>query len=294
MSNSNLPSFFIIGAMKSATTSLHNQLAVQPNIFMSRPKEPNFFSDDPMYAQGIDWYQGLFSAAKPGDICGESSTHYTKLPDHPKTITRLSLLIHKPKFIYVMRHPVDRLVSHYVHLWSEGIVSCGINEAIDSYPELVNYSRYGMQIQPYLEAFGDEAVLPVFFDSLKSQPQQTLSRVGQFIGCSKPLTWVDELGVDNVSNKRIRQFSGYGFLVKSVLMTNLRRALIPQSFRDRIKDRLRMTQRPVIDYIQRRKLEQIFDEDLKVLSAWLGYELSCDSFKDPREASVKMSLAGEN
>jgi len=44
--NGNLPDFIIIGAMKSATSTLHEQLRLQSGIFMSTPKEPNFFSDE--------------------------------------------------------------------------------------------------------------------------------------------------------------------------------------------------------------------------------------------------------
>jgi hypothetical protein len=80
------PNFIIIGAMKCATSTLHEQLARQPGFFMSQPKEPNFFSDDSAYARGEDWYLGLFAGTRPGDICGESSTHYTKLPTYPGTV----------------------------------------------------------------------------------------------------------------------------------------------------------------------------------------------------------------
>ena len=210
-----LPHFLVIGAMKSATSTLHNQLAAQPGIFMSTPKEPNFFSDDAVYAQGLAWYHGLFSEAAETDLCGESSTHYTKLPDYPHTIARLQEAIQSPRLIYVMRDPIDRLISHYIHQWSEGIISCDINQAIDRYPELINYSCYGMQIKPYLEAFGKDAVLPVFFDALKSAPDQTLVKVGEFIGCQTPLSWVHDLGPDNVSQRRVRKFTGYDFLIES-------------------------------------------------------------------------------
>ena len=56
------PDFIVIGAMKSATTTLHEQLARQPGFAMSRLKEPNFFSDDDMYARGWGWYSSLFRA----------------------------------------------------------------------------------------------------------------------------------------------------------------------------------------------------------------------------------------
>ena len=173
---------------------------------MSTPKEPNFFSDDEIYSRGLSWYKGLFSDAKPDDICGESSTHYTKLPDYPDTIARLKSAVPQPKLIYVMRHPIDRLVSHYIHQWSEGVISCDINRAIDRYPELINYSCYGMQLQPYVQAFGTDALLLLQFDDLKQNKGQTLEKIGIFLGLKQPLRWVESQDRDNVSSQRIRRF----------------------------------------------------------------------------------------
>ena len=64
------PDFLIIGAMKSATTTLHEQLARQPGFCMSRPKEPNFFGGDDVYARGFDWYASIFRDPRPGDLLG--------------------------------------------------------------------------------------------------------------------------------------------------------------------------------------------------------------------------------
>lgn len=279
MANSTrLPNFIIIGAMKSATSTLHNQLSAQSDIFMSTPKEPNFFSDDGIYSRGLSWYTGLFSGASAKDICGESSTHYTKLPDYPDTIQRLKAAIPRPKLIYVMRHPIDRLISHYMHQWSEGVISCDINQAIDRYPELINYSCYGMQISPYLQEFGSEAVLPLFFDDLKNNKDKALNRVGEFIGCTEPLIWIDDLAKDNVSSQRIRRFYGYKFLVNSRPLTWVRRTFIPQRLRDRVKRQFTMQQRPEIAAIQRKRVTEIFDRDLKIVGDWLGVELTCDNF----------------
>src|SRR6516165_1122868 len=105
------PDFVVVGAMKSATTTLHEQLARQRGVFMSRPKEPNFFSDDLIYARGWDWYSSLFNAADDGVLRGESSTHYTKLPTFPRTVERMTHFLPRVKLIYVMRHPIDRLIS---------------------------------------------------------------------------------------------------------------------------------------------------------------------------------------
>ena len=62
------PDFMVIGAMKCATSTLHEQLARQPGLFMSTPKEPNFFSDDDVHARGMAWYEALFADAPAGSL----------------------------------------------------------------------------------------------------------------------------------------------------------------------------------------------------------------------------------
>ncbi len=108
MKHKRLPDFIVIGAMKSATTTLHEQLARQRGLFMSRSKEPSFFSDDENYARGIEWYASFFAGAGDHLLVGESSTHYTKLPTHPHTVERMVRALPRVKLIYVMWHPIDR------------------------------------------------------------------------------------------------------------------------------------------------------------------------------------------
>ena len=270
------PDFIIIGAMKSATSTLHKQLSVQPGIFMSTPKEPNFFSDDLIYKRGLDWYKGLFCEADADDICGESSTHYTKLPDYPDTVQRLKEAIPNPKLIYVMRNPIDRLISHYIHQWSEGVITCDMNNAIDRYPELVNYSCYGMQIDAYVTAFGKEAILLVSFEALKKKPQKVLEEIGQFIGYEneQALTWDFDLGPDNVSKKRVRKFFGFEVLINSSFMTFVRRKCIPKWFRTIVYQRLTMTGRPSISSTQLARIKAVFESDFHYVKGHFKVEVS--------------------
>lgn len=274
------PNFIIIGAMKSATSTLHEQLAQQSGIFMSTPKEPNYFSDDAQYALGDSWYDALFKDAKPGDLCGESSTHYTKLPDYPLTLVRMSKRLKDPKLIYVMRHPIDRLISHYIHQWTQNVFKCDINDAIDKYEELTSYSCYAKQLTPYFELYGHENILPVFTESLRINPQKELERVADYIGYDKAVLWQEELVEQNVSSQRIRIFKGYDLLIESILMTFLRRKLIPKNFRNRIKRALTMTKRPEIDQAHYEKLAALFDKDLAMLGEMLDVELNCVNYKN--------------
>ncbi len=274
-----LPDFIIIGAMKCATSTLHEQLARQPGLFMSTPKEPNFFSDDEQWGRGLDWYGSLFAAAPDNALCGESSTHYTKLPTYPDTIHRMQETFPRPtKLIYIMRDPIDRLISQYIHEWTQRVISEPIDDAIHSHPELVQYSRYALQIAPYLETFGPEAVLPVFFERLLASPQEELERICRFFGYRDRPSWCAEDRQKNASNQRRRTNPVRDAILDAPMLAALRRRLIPQSWRDRLRGLWVMQDRPTISAPQRRRLRAIFDEDLAQLGDWVGLELNCDNF----------------
>lgn len=273
------PDFLIIGAMKCATSTLHEQLALQSGIFMTELKEPNFFSNDEEYQKGMEWYFSQFQEAKENDICGESSTHYTKLPTYPYTIERILAHVPDAKFIYVMRHPLDRLISQYIHEWTQRVVDININEAIDQHPELITYSKYTMQIQPYFDTFGKDRILPVFFERLLKYPQPELERICNFIGYPHQPQW-QNLDAVNVSTERMRQSEWRDLIVETPILKEIRRNFIPQSFRDWVKSLWIMKKKPQLDKKNKEYLKSIFDEDLKRLGDWLGIELNCDNYKE--------------
>lgn len=274
------PDFVIIGAMKCATSTLHVQLAAQPGFFMTHPKEPNYFSDDDVYSQGSRWYRGLFADASIGDLRGESSTHYTKLPFHGETISRIHAELGEGslKLIYVMRHPIDRLVSHYIHEWTQGVVSDNLDTALGKHTEMVDYGCYAMQLEPWINAFGKSSILPLFADRLRFHPQATLERVCQFLEYKQAPTWNESIGDQNVSAVRVRKSSARYFASISALRW-ASRTFLPESWRDRAKRPWIMTDRPELSAESLSNVERRFDEDLSQLGGWLGLELSCASWK---------------
>ena len=273
------PNFIIIGAMKSATSTLHEQLAAQPGIFMSTPKEPNFFSNDEEYDKGLGWYEDLFAAAQPDDLCGESSTHYTKLPTYPHTLERIQQHVPDAKFIYMMRHPINRLVSHYIHEWTQRRVSTDINSAVDLHPELIAYSQYSMQIKPFLETFGSDRVLPIFFERFCTEPEAELERVCRFIGYSQTPTWVNDQERHNVSSERLRKSAWRDFIVEVPVLSTIRRMVVPKGVRNWVKSWWTMKEKPQLNPDKVEYLQGVFDEDLAILGTWLGVDLSCETFK---------------
>lgn len=277
--NNQGPDFIIIGAMKCATSTLHDQLAHHEYFYMSKLKEPNFFSDDNVFSKGSAWYASLFEQAESGQLCGESSTHYTKLPTYPDTVERIKSFYPRMKFIYIMRHPVDRLVSHYIHEWSQGVISCDIDEALQQFPDLVNYSRYSMQVCPYLEAFGSAAVLPLFAERMRVDPVRELQAVFDFLQVDATPEWNDNLR-SNVSADRIRVCAWRDAIVENPLLQVVRRTFVPKKIRTWVRKLWAMNERPALMPESLRYVEGIFDRDLKELGGLLGVRLRCRDFEE--------------
>ncbi len=279
------PDFIVIGAMKSATTTLHEQLARQPGIFMSNPKEPNFFSNDEIYARGWSWYSALFRPASAADLRGESSTHYSKLPTYPRTVERMARDLPRLKLIYVMRHPIDRLVSQYVHEVTAGRIAVGLGEALRRHPELIDYSRYSMQLQPYLDTYGFAGVLPVFFPRLVSRSQDELDRIARFLGCDDPVRWDEGLKPQNSREERLRPSPMRQVLVQAPVLSTIRQRVVPRRWSQSLKQLWRArVEAPRLTPVLSARLREVFDADLAQLGSWLGIPLDCENFHEVTEA----------
>lgn len=239
-----LPDYMIIGAMKCGTSTLAAQLGAQAGIFMTTPKEPNFFSDDDVFAKGHGWYEALFDPASSDDLLGEASTHYTKMPDYPKTLERFQATLSAPKLIYLIRDPVARAVSHYVHEWTRGVMSGGFDAALIDHPALMSYGRYAEQMTPWIDAYGRDAIHIDTLEAMNQQPQAFIDRVGRFLG-REDLIWKDDLGKVNVSADRTRRLPFEEILIHSAPAEWLRRTFIPRALRDRVKAARKITERPV-------------------------------------------------
>lgn len=181
-----LPDFLIIGGAKSGTTTLYQYLCRHPQVYMSTPKEPDFFSVDTQYAQGINWYSSLFNEAKPEQVCGEASTTYSRWQQHPQAAERIAEALPKVKLIYIMRHPVDRAYSFYVHKQKEGRRHqqksfATFEQTIEHQNEFLDSSYYFKQITKFLQFFPQESFLFLLMEDLVQQPVNTVKTTLDFI-----------------------------------------------------------------------------------------------------------------
>jgi len=270
------PDFIVIGAMKCGTTTLAAQLGTQAGIFVTEPKEPNYFSDDPVFARGPDWYGGLFAPAAPGDLRGEASTHYTKRPDLPRTLERMTAALPEVRLVYMIRDPMARIVSHYIHEWSQGVLSRPLDVEIDAHAPLVDYGLYGWQITPFVEAYGREAILLTSLERMAADPGGELARVAAHVGHQGPAAWVEESEAENVSAARSRKLPMHGVLVDNPVATALRRALVPKALRTWVRRARQMKGRPEIPAAMVPGLRARFAEDRDLLAGVFPDDPSLD------------------
>lgn len=179
-----LPDWLIIGAMKAATSSLHRYLAEHPQIATSTPKELDFFCEPKYSSSGIDWYRRQFDRPPGALVAGESSVNYTKCHEFPGVAERIHRHMPDVKLIYVLRDPIKRIESHWIHSVGSGKWRGDFSSAVRS-PEtspMVLASAYWMQLSEYLTHFDPAQIRIVPYDRVSKEPGKVVSEILEFVG----------------------------------------------------------------------------------------------------------------
>ncbi|WP_432477314.1 sulfotransferase family protein [Nocardioides sp. GXQ0305] len=120
--------FLVVGAQRSGTTWLHDQLAGHPRIAMARPATPEpkvFLSPGPVDA---DAYRArFFGHAREGDLLGEKSTSYLESESAPD---RVAETLGEPQIVVQLRDPVARAVSNWSFSRDHGVETRSLSEAL--------------------------------------------------------------------------------------------------------------------------------------------------------------------
>jgi len=221
-----LPNFLIIGTMKGGTTSLYSYLRSHPDVSMSTVKELNFFSNDQEWSKGQDWYSKKFSNESNASAVGEASVNYTKFPYYHSVPERISSLLPEGKFIYMMRSPIERIYSHYLHNLYADIEPLPLEQAIRQNPLYIQTSQYYSQIEQYLKYFPKERFLFLFLEKMRESPLETVQQVYSFLGIdanqvppglhTRRHQTKDKKGKDNMLLKGIKKLPFYKALADSI------------------------------------------------------------------------------
>jgi hypothetical protein len=232
-----LPDFLIIGAAKAGTTSLYRDLRCNPQIFMPRDKEAgNLKGDDVLTPRGRRAYARLFATARPDQVCGEAPTDYTKLPQFPGVPQRaLDVIGPRVKAVYLVREPVARIISFHHHQYVEDKMPADINAAVREFPELLDHTRYAMQITPWLETFGPEQVVIVRFEDYVADRPSTVATLSRFLGVAPRPDLVRTSTIYNPGTGRPVLRGPTAYLRRNPVYERLVRPLLPLTARDALR-----------------------------------------------------------
>jgi hypothetical protein len=172
--------FLIIGAAKSATTSLQKALQVDDAVYMPDP-ELHYFSRE--YHRGPAWYLEQFAGARAGKIVGEKSNSYL---DTPEAAARIHAALPLARLIAQLRNPIERAYSDYCMLYRRAEVGRDIDAHLD--PRLAADGRflrgglYHDQLQRYFDLFHRDQILIVFFEDFRQDPHAQVGEIRRLIG----------------------------------------------------------------------------------------------------------------
>jgi len=289
------PDFLVIGAAKSGTSSLDRYLAQHPDIFMPRKKEAHYFStpdfperfagpgDDGMTTETIrdeSAYRALFADAKPGQRVGESSAFYLY---YPGTANRIHSYNPDMKLLVVLRQPVSRAWSAYMHLVRDARETLPFAQSLELEPERKQrgfepmwlYRELGLyseQLERYFDVFPRNQVKVILFDEFTRDTPGVMADVFAFLDVRDvPVDTGIHYNESGVPSSR----AAYNFVSKPHPLKELVKPFIPTQVRERLGNQLKskMLKKVDMDAETRAELQAYFAPEVSRLRTLLGREL---------------------
>lgn len=283
-----LPNFMIVGAPKAGTTSLYHYLSQHPEVFMSSPKEVNFFSYEELVQQNLyyndfkvdnlDKYKDLFVQSKGKKAIGEASVSYLF---YPKTPQKIKETIPDVKIIILLREPISRAYSHYLMDYKLGYVNLSFEDVIFKkkednntnlfYQQYISLGLYYEQVKRYIDIFGKDKIRIYFQDDFKNDPSSIIADICDFLG-------VDSNYRPEISKEHNVFFMSRSKIVSKVYKSSFRpliSSVLPQRIKEKIIDILFVKkQRPTMSNETRKYLQGIYRDDVINLERLIEVDLS--------------------
>ena len=283
------PNFFVLGAAKCGTTTLHEVLAAHPQIFMTKEKEPRFFDDDTYYTRGLDRYlRDHFRGAAGFKARGESTPAY--LAWERKVRDRIRRDLGKDlRFVVILRDPVKRAWSHYLHQCRHGVETESFERALELEPTRLSAGKpaftayfrdglYAHQLRAWFEAFPREHFLVLLTEDLAERPDAVARQVFAFLDVDPDV----ELPPPTPTNVRgiPRHPRLAAALNRPGAMMGTLKHLVPYSTRQRVRyvlnrwNRRPFEKAPVLDPVIAYALRQRYRDDIFALEQILDCDLT--------------------
>ena len=301
--NSRLPDFLLVGAAKSATSSLSAYLNQHPQIAMASQKESwffSFFGKPPDYSSPgvlsdvvseLDTYTRLFDGAKADQKLGDACPSY--LYTYEDTIRNIHQLysaeaLAKLKIIISLREPVGRAYSQYYTFKRKVQEPLAFDQAIQ--PDTINrrlqenwnifydylgFGMYARQVEAFQQAFGKERVHVLLYEDVQTDIQKTFRAIYDFLEIDPDVVVDDRYKINAVSGEPRLKWVVAGLFSKNRLKRMIS-ALIPQKLRMRVIYFIFkvLLKRETMDANTIKQISQHFTEDISRLEKLIDRDLS--------------------
>lgn len=293
-----LPDFLIVGAAKSATTSLYSYLKQSSQIFMSYEKEPRFFcfvNNPPNYSDPgqpfnaiwkLEDYIDLFQDSRADQLIGEGSTYYLYLYD--TTIENIKGLYgndyKKLKIVIILRNPVERAYSQFMHNkrdYSESLdferaflpetIRKRLNNNWNIFYDYIGFGLYFRQVKAYLNEFPSVKIL--FYDNFASNQAQVMKELCEFLN----VDYIEHIKLERYNRSGVPRANYINKLLHNPSqLKDLIKRFLPIEMRQKIKEKIsEINMRPAeITPEQRNYLSLIYKEDISNLAKLLNKDLT--------------------
>lgn len=254
----------VIGAMRSGTSTFFRYITKHPRIAASRIKEPEYFSEFQGHGADVERYEDLWDYDPAVHrYCVEASTGYAKYPDEPHVPDRIRAAGLEPRFIYVVRDPIQRMESQFNHGW---LHRDRYAYGDFGHPSLLDLSRYYMQLQQYLLRFPDRSRYRIVdFDAMVADSQSVMDGVFRWLALdSVPIPATRANPTPERSALEVR-------LANVNLSAPLR--LVPSGLKSRVKEllRKRVPGNRRMTPEEREKARRFLERDVRLFGSEFGF-----------------------
>jgi hypothetical protein len=301
--NLRLPDFLLVGAAKSATSSLSFYLDQHPQIAMASQKESWFFSfygNPPDYSSpgvlsdvvsDLDTYTRLFDGAKADQKLGDACPSYLyTYEDTIRNIRELysTELLAKLKIIISLREPVGRAYSQYYTFkrkvqepltFDQAIQPDTINKRLQQnwniFYDYLGFGMYASQVEAFQQAFGKERVHVLLYDDISSDIQKTCRDIYEFLEIDPDVVVDDRHKINAISGEPRIKWVVAGLFSKNRFKRSIS-AIIPQKLRAKIAFFIftALLKHETLDAKTIHQISQYFTEDISRLEKLIGRDLS--------------------
>ncbi|NOR54700.1 MAG: sulfotransferase [Sulfurovum sp.] len=291
-----MPNFLIVGAAKAGTTSIYEYIKNHPEIFLTEPKEPTFFSyadeDKPVFSmhKEVDFvtkikdYSKLYDSVENQKCWGEASTPYLYL--YEKTIDNIKRLVpdyNNLKIIIILRNPVERAYSQYMMRIRDLTEHMSFEDAInDEKNRMENNAHfdffyldrglYYKQVKAYLENFKNVNI--ILYDDLRKNNADIIKEILTFLRVDEK--YIPDIRKEfNVSGKSKIRFLR-SLIIDDYIGKNLLKKILPKSIRKKIQEVIDKynTQKIPMEQKDRDFLKKYYKNDIIKLESLIGRDLS--------------------